>query len=89
MINKKTWDEFRDTGLLWFVNTILHVFGWTIVVEGDTDEKDENGNFVTKTAYPARTKYRGFPEEVNDRGYKNITDYMVNNVKELWDEVNE
>lgn len=85
MINKKTWDEFRATGLLWLVNTILHVFGWAIVVDVD---KDESGNFVTKTVYPARTRYRGFPEEVNDRGYKNITDYMVNNAKELWNEVN-
>ena len=24
MIEKKTWKEFRDSGLLWFVNTILH-----------------------------------------------------------------
>lgn len=86
MIDKKSWDDFRNTGLLWFINTILHVFGWAIVVEGD---KDENGNFVTKTAYPARVKYRGFSEDVNDRGYENITDYMVNNAKELWDEVEE
>lgn len=35
MINKKTWDEFRATGLLWLVNTILHVFGWAIVVDVD------------------------------------------------------
>lgn len=86
MINKKTWDEFRATGLLWLVNTILHVFGWAIVVDAD---KDENDNIVIKTAYPARVKCRGFCEEINDRGYKNITDYMVNNAKELWDEVNE
>lgn len=85
MIDKKTWDEFKSAGLLWLVNIILHIFGWAIVIDGD---KDENGNFVIKTVYPARTRYRGFPEEVNDCGYKNITDYMVNNAKELWNEVN-
>ena len=33
MVKKKTWQEFRKTGLLWFMNTILHAFGWAIVVE--------------------------------------------------------
>ena len=33
MINKKTWEEFREAGLLWFTNMILHTFGWSIVVE--------------------------------------------------------
>lgn len=27
MVKKKTWQEFRKTGLLWFMNTILHAFG--------------------------------------------------------------
>ena len=28
MINKKTWNEFRNSGMLWFVNMILHtLFG--------------------------------------------------------------
>lgn len=76
MIKKKTWDSFRASGLLWFVNTILHVFGWTIVVDVDKNE-----------GYPARTKYRGFPEKVNDNGYRHITNYMANNIEELWKEV--
>lgn len=32
MQGEKTWEDFRESGLLWFINTILHVFGWAIVV---------------------------------------------------------
>lgn len=38
MVKKKTWQEFRKTGLLWFMNTILHAFGWAIVVEVERGE---------------------------------------------------
>ena len=55
MIDKKTWDEFRSTGLLLFVNTMLHIFGWAIVVKYDDDD--------SITAYPARVKFRGFDEK--------------------------
>ena len=33
MLEERTWKEFRDIKLLWFVNTILHLFGWAIVYE--------------------------------------------------------
>lgn len=29
--------EFRESGLLLFVNTFLHIFGWVIVIEMDDD----------------------------------------------------
>lgn len=48
MVKKKTWQEFRKTGLLWFMNTILHAFGWAIVVEVERGE-------ITG-AYPARVR---------------------------------
>lgn len=32
-IEEKTWDEFRETGLLYFVNSFLQIFGWSIVAE--------------------------------------------------------
>ena len=38
-ISEKSWQEFRETGLFWFVNSILHVFGWVLVV--DVDNEDE------------------------------------------------
>ena len=33
MVDEKSWKEFRESGLLWFVNTILHTFGWALVAE--------------------------------------------------------
>ena len=35
MLTKKSWNEFREVGLLWFVNRILHLFGWAICVDYD------------------------------------------------------
>ena len=72
----KSWDEFRDTGLLWFINTILNVFGWGIYVGIDDD-----GNIVE--VFPARCKFRGFVPEINDEGYFMVTDYLKNNIDEI------
>lgn len=81
MIKKKTWEEFRKTGLLWFVNTIIHVFGWAIVVEV------EDGKIID--SYPARVKFRGFDEASNTIGYKNVSEYMKENASELLEEAKE
>lgn len=27
MVVEKSWDEFRNSGLLWWINMILHTFG--------------------------------------------------------------
>lgn len=81
MIKKKTWKEFRKTGLLWFVNVIIHVFGWAIVVEV------EDGKIID--SYPARVKFRGFDEASNTIGYKNVSEYMKENASELLEEAKE
>ena len=75
MIAEKSWEEFRDSGLLWFINTILHTFGWAIVVEMD------KGEIIR--CYPARVKFRGFSEERNTEGYKQLSTYMYQNSGEL------
>lgn len=80
MINKKTWKEFRNSGLLWFINTILHTFGWAIVCE-----MNENGDIFN--AYPARVKFRGFDEKSNTEGYIKVTRYLEENIKELREEI--
>ncbi|WP_207733339.1 hypothetical protein [[Clostridium] symbiosum] len=33
MIERKSWEEFRNAGLLWWINMILHTFGWAITVD--------------------------------------------------------
>lgn len=84
MIDKKTWEEFRDSGLLWFVNTILHMFGWGIAVEVERNKFNEE---KAVDAYPVRTKFRGFGEEINTKGYMKVTKYLKENIDDLIKEV--
>lgn len=78
MVNRKSWEEFRETGLLWFINTILHTFGWSIVIE-----KKEDGIIE---AYPARVKFRGFNEKSNTKGYIKVAKYLNDNINEILSE---
>lgn len=82
MVNKKTWKEFRDSGMLWWINMILHTFGWAITVEMEDDGSISN-------AYPARVKFRGFSEKINTEGYQKVSHYMKDNVEELLKEAEE
>ena len=50
MVIRKEWEEFRKSGLLWFINMMLHVFGWAIVYEYENEK-------IT-SVYPARTNSR-------------------------------
>lgn len=77
-MNKKTWEEFQNTGLLWFTNTILHLFGWAIVLT------KENNKIVE--CYPARVKYRGFDEKSNTEGYIKVSNYLKNNINDITEE---
>lgn len=81
MVQKTTWEEFRKTGLLWFVNSVLHLFGYAIVLEV------ENKKVVN--AYPARVKFRGFAQKNNTDGYRHITKYLKENIDTLMEEVQE
>lgn len=76
-MEKKTWTEFKESGLLWWINMILHTFGWAIVLEIDKDTKE------LLDVYPARVKFRGFSEQCNTNGYQSISRYMAENAKEL------
>ena len=81
MINRKTWEEFRNSGLLWWINQQLHIFGWSIVVVMADDK--------ILVAYPARVKYRGFDDNNNTQGYIKVSKYMKENADELLDEAKE
>lgn len=80
MTERKTWREFQSAGLLWFVNTILQVFGWSIVFELDEDRT--NGIEV----YPVRTKFRGFSDDSVRAGHIALAEYLKKNVKDLREE---
>lgn len=59
-VKEITGKEFRESGALWFVNSILHLFGMAITWNPDTDELKAS-----------IVRFRGFKEELNDSGYKN------------------
>jgi hypothetical protein len=69
-VKKRTWREFRSTGLLWFINRQLHLFGWVIAVDEANDE-----------VYPARAEYEGFTPEAETRGYARVKAYMARGCK--------
>lgn len=82
MVTKKTWQDFRDTGLFMFINTILHAFDWALVVE-----VDERGSI--KECYPARVKFRGFDGDDQTDMHKKIGAYLNDNAAELKKEAND
>lgn len=82
MVEQKAWKEFRDSGLLWWINTILHTFGWAIVYEIDGEGE------ITK-AYPARVKFRGFDEKSNTEGYIKVSQYLNKESEQLLKESQE
>ncbi len=80
MVDEKGWKEFRESGLFWFVNSILHAFGWALVAEFANGE--------ISRVYPARVKFRGFTEDINADGYKKVSKYLKENIEELEKESN-
>ena len=76
MVEEKTWEEFRKIGLLWWTNRILHLFGWAIVIE--------YGEVIR--AYPARCKFRGFSEDLEEAGFSILSQYLKNNIEKLAEE---
>ena len=81
MVNRISWKEFRDSGMLWWINMILHTFGLAIVFDMENDE--------IKDVYPARVKFRGFGEKNNTEGYIKVSEYMNKNAGILFEESKE
>lgn len=79
MITKKTWKEFQDCKLLWWVNRSLHLFGWAIVLQ-----QGEDGDIID--AYPARVKFRGFSEKTEQEGFDVLSRYLEHECSELSNE---
>jgi len=67
---RHSWSELRETGVLWWVNRSIHIFGWVIIVATD-DETDE-----VVDVYPARTEWRGFDYDAEERGHRRLTAWM-------------
>lgn len=76
MITRKSWKEFRESGLLFITNQFLHIFGYALVYSFD-----DNGEI--EEVYPARVKFRGFGDKQIEEGYQKISKYMSDNAVEL------
>ena len=85
-IHERGWQEFKKSGLLFLVNQFLHIFGWVLVYQY-LDNNKYNDKSEPSNVFVARTSYRGFGDEVQDRGYKHISKYMKEHGEELYDEV--
>ena len=70
--NSKLFDEFRETGLLMFVNIFLQIFRWSIVIEYNPIDNSYK-------MYPKKVNFAGFTEESQDRNFEKIWKYMKNN----------
>lgn len=77
MVERKDWKEFRETGLLWWINRTLHLFGWAIVFDFDKETGELN------EVYPAKCSFRGFDYDSEDRGFQNVTQYLEDNISKL------
>jgi hypothetical protein len=73
MVEKKEWSEFRETGLLLFINQFLHIFGWAIVLQIEDDKIID--------VYPARVSFKGFPSKSTTKAYKQLDKFMKNEHK--------
>ncbi len=79
-VEHRTWSEFGSTGLLWAANSILHWFGWVLVMD-----VNEAGDVLD--CFPARTGWRGFSEAANEQGITKLTRWMRSAVPALITEV--
>jgi hypothetical protein len=83
MVERKTWEEFRAAGLLWWANRILHLFGWAIVVLVE----DATGKVID--AYPARVRFRDFDRASEEEGFAALTNHLAESAGQLKQEVAE
>jgi len=65
-VKEITGKEFRESGMLWYINQQLHLFGMAITYDPDTDE-----------IKPAIVRFRGFNIKNNDDGYKKVSNYLT------------
>lgn len=74
-----TWDQFREAGMLFLVNSILHSYGLAICVEV------EDGKVTG--SHPARVPFRGFSEADQDEEHTKIAEYLKDNAIDFPDEI--
>lgn len=82
MIDRQEWEEFRKSGLLWWVNRTLHLFGWAIIFSYDDNEPTK-----LLEVYPAKVDFRGFFAQGEEEGFARLTHHIKENVDEWINDV--
>ena len=82
MLDQREWLAFRDSGLLWWVNRSLHLFGWVIVFD-----YDDSGNL--NEVYPAHCKFRGFGEVDEGQGFARLTRHLEHEMPRIAGDLSE
>lgn len=78
-VRRVSWEYMEESGLLWYINTLLSVFGVYIAIK-----RDKNGKRAK--AIPCRTIFRGFEDRINDEQVVKLTRYMATCASELLEE---
>lgn len=75
-LDPRPWEEFRASGVLWFVNHIIRALGWQLIFD------PLNG------VVPARCKFRFLPSEkaADEEGFHDLTRWLVENAQRLKEE---
>lgn len=69
LFDEKTWEEFRESGMLWATNTMLeHLFGWCIVYDYQSNSK--------LRVVPCTTKCDGIAEIAEKEGREKLIRYL-------------
>lgn len=69
LFDEKTWEEFRESGILWAVNTMLqHLFGWCIVYDYQSNSE--------LRVVPCKTVAKVFDDKANKEGHDKLIRYL-------------
>lgn len=66
-VDRISWEEFRESGMLWLVNRSLHLFGLAIVLTVDRNAEDR-----VVDAFPARVPFLGFGRADEEAGFAKV-----------------
>ena len=73
-------ETFVNTGLVWFLNQLLHAFGFALAYHQDS----ATGTY--SDFYVCRTIFRGHVEGIGDKGYERVARYLKDHAAELYTE---
>lgn len=82
MVEERSWEEFRASGLAWWINRLLHTFGWTLVFDVVDHTLPDAQQKVTR-CYPARCRFRGFDNKSETEGFRKVTAHTEESLPRL------